>query len=1634
MYWFFLAFTILTVNSSYLSNTKLSVNYSDLPNSNFLNIENTNTPVSFGCSVTDNNNNLYLISSTQQYSNKHSNNEEKRCTQSKKYVEVLKYNKEDMIFIDTILIGDNTPDFPNAVGDLGSDNVVSCGFDSSVNLIYYIVSNYYNCPSVYKLESSIVRINSNTFKFMDRTILRNIQNIPTFSDHTYYNYKYIYSPTTSEIIDGESLWLGFGSYSTGIWQLNITTTTIELINSFRKNYKTYLNMPGIQDNIETTKYLTEIKKSFKNKNMVYFVEDTGWGDAMVLAINTSLPLNDNNTMMHKMEGINYISVIKTNPKTNIFYVITGSLTSEMYQYDFNFNKIMLNENCNIDFLKFPPEWGVITGMEVDYKTGYLYPIISNRYENSGIAKINMKNMELDMNSHKLFRHKINIIQGDFEYSYFIYHFKYNISHIDLNIGKIFLVSSNGGGNDKKIINVELYGCSEGKGILNNTCENCQPGKFTNIIGSNCKFCITGYASSDIGSYSCKKCEMGKFSDGINTIICMNCPIGKYSEITGSSQCINCNSGKFSIISPSNSFKNCMDCQTGRISMVGASFCESCQMGEWAKNNKLCVKCSQGKYSDKMGIITDSSCKLCLIGFYNDETGLINLNQCKKCSDGEIGLINGATSNVTCGICDSGKFKTSVDKCENCLPGRVSKKKSMTCAICIRGKYSNTYQSDCIECPQGKFNDFDGADNELDCILCSKGRYSNTTNLVKSDDCQKCPVGKYNENYGSVSINSCSLCISGKFNEKRGNNICIYCDTGFYSLMGRDKCEICPLGKYSLNEGLKKFTKCVNCPPGTYADFIGAIDKEKCIPCPKGSWNSKEGSMTRNDCILCLIGFYSGTEKAITKDVCILCQAGKYGKYKGQDSEEKCLFCEVGKYSNGGHKCFDCNPGTFSSVMGAVICETCEEGKYSNTKSSIICKDCEINSESHIDKKICECKKGSYRYNNECIICPDEYICDKGVGIQNMTLKKNYWRQSKMNIKTYKCRNTIACGGGIIVNNTDNLCTDGHIGPLCDICDTGWAKDDGVCLKCPENIERTLSLTILIPIICVLIIVFLIKTANPSNNKKEEVNGVVKIFMNYAQVFSLASSFQINWPTLIRYLFERAKEFSSPRVSFYSSDCAIGWSYYDKLIVYFALPIGYILIITILILLLTCCFARQQKWKLSQIKSPEEKKKYKSIHPTYFQFFIAWEKTAIVVGTFLSWTTIVEKTLDVLNCEKIGNKYYLIKDMSVVCYTQKHYIFLIIAYIALGLYGVGIPFMGFRVLYKYRYRLFDMQDRYDGSTPLSFLFLGYREKRWYYEFIIMGKKAGLILLSVFLRNYPRYQIIGASLLVQISFFLHVFLRPYDTITSYGIICNKLESISLLSLVMTLSTGLFFGTVDSGYQLGLFENVLVLLLILSNGGVTLYFLIYFITLTWKTLKSHLRLYFQKKFEANEIPCFLKCCSSNRLENIKEWSFLELTDDYGISLKTDLEKHIFTNYFIEKQTKLSILNDKIDGIEMKAVSIKLDKIRSEIQVMEKHRCWQTIQNNRLYLNLKKNAMIYKSKLNEGDVTKLEEVFNLYIQHGIDYNTKMNDLYMVELSGMLQESKLDASDFSIGRDTSDVEMKNIVIVNDDDGRHIVI
>ena len=63
-------------------------------------------------------------------------------------------------------------------------------------------------------------------------------------------------------------------------------------------------------------------------------------------------------------------------------------------------------------------------------------------------------------------------------------------------------------------------------------------------------------------------------------------------------------------------------------------------------------------------------------------------------------------------------------------------------------------------------------------------------------------------------------------------------------------------------------------------------------------------------------------------------------------------------------------------------------------------------------------------------------------------------------------------------------------------------------------------------------------------------------------------------------------------------------------------------VTITILMLSLCYSYVKK---------ENK-------VSCFTFFIAWEKTAIVVGTFLSWPTIIEKILDVYILKSISYFY------------------------------------------------------------------------------------------------------------------------------------------------------------------------------------------------------------------------------------------------------------------------------------------------------------------------------------------------------------------------------------------------------------
>ena len=430
--------------TSYLFNNKTNFRFELLPESSLINKNPIKNPfIGFACNEfykKDNTN--YLITSSQYPNFNYNINENYKCSYTKKYIEILNYNTTNNSYINKLLIGESSLEHPSATGGEGNDNIISCGIDNELDILYYIASNKYGCPSNYNTDSCLVRINLKNFSFIDRTIFNDFPNKQKFSTSSYYEYKYLNAPSTSSLIEGDSLWIGFGTSYGGIWKLNISTTPVILLEQFQKSYMVKYDNEMFMGTNQINEYKTfirEIKRSFiiKDLKQIYFIEDSGYNDAKVLIVNYSKPLNDNTTSIKTLDGLNYISDIKLDNVNKNIYIITGSLNSELYKLNYDFEKQSLNTNCDIDFLKFPPEWGVITNIQIDSNTGYIYVIPSTRYGFYGVTKINMKTMILNMDSFVTFKLLIN----NGQYSYYQYLQNSNISYINFNSGKLLLLGN-----------------------------------------------------------------------------------------------------------------------------------------------------------------------------------------------------------------------------------------------------------------------------------------------------------------------------------------------------------------------------------------------------------------------------------------------------------------------------------------------------------------------------------------------------------------------------------------------------------------------------------------------------------------------------------------------------------------------------------------------------------------------------------------------------------------------------------------------------------------------------------------------------------------------------------------------------------------------------------------------------------------------------------------------------------------------------------------------------------------------------------------------------------------------------------------------------------------------------------------
>ena len=327
----------------------------------------------------------------------------------------------------------------------------------------------------------------------------------------------------------------------------------------------------------------------------------------------------------------------------------------------------------------------------------------------------------------------------------------------------------------------------------------------------CSWCLEG-EYSDEATTDCKECAAGMYQniglDASTVQVCKICQFGKYAHLPKTNECTDCAAGKFLFAHDGadtvanreehDGPNDCVLCYDGKSSGAGAQQCGECSSGQYLTGSE-CTKCDIGQYQVEQA---QSSCELCPRGFFQIETG-----------------------KALCLVCFSGQYQNDTEKtsCETCSPGYYQ---------------SETKATLCIDCPVGFQQDKAG---QALCNRCTPGLYQNKS---AQELCINCGAGYYQQQSEQII---CIACAPGQYQNKVRQNSCVGCSAGMFAASGKSEgceacpigqragkeakeCDVCQLGKTTLQTGSKK---CSACPIGRIGGPTGM-----CIGCRE--WGNKIG--------------------------------------------------------------------------------------------------------------------------------------------------------------------------------------------------------------------------------------------------------------------------------------------------------------------------------------------------------------------------------------------------------------------------------------------------------------------------------------------------------------------------------------------------------------------------------------------------------------------------------------------------------------------------------------------------------------------------------------------------------------------------------------------------------------------------
>jgi hypothetical protein len=447
---------------------------------------------------------------------------------------------------------------------------------------------------------------------------------------------------------------------------------------------------------------------------------------------------------------------------------------------------------------------------------------------------------------------------------------------------------------------------------------------------------------------------------------------------------------------------------------------------------------------------------------------------------------------------------------------------------------------------------------------------------------------------------------------------------------------------------------------------------------------------------------------------------------------------------------------------------------------VLLRNCTIG-ESFEAESCIRCEKGFYnlKADESCKKCPLGAICYGGAEI---VADKGFWRTDNMSDVFYECFYQPACLKERIENGVEK-CLKGYTGVMCQACLFGYSRSgDNKCVKCIDR-GKNIGYLIGIGLVGLVVIVGLSVSNIKGAYRDQSVTSVYfKILTNYIQIVAITISFDLNWPSFVSKMLKYEYQASGATSQIYSIDCFLPpnfTAYYAKLLILNLIPLFTGFLTIIFFLLIYLCF------KTSDLPS-------KMIG-------------SIIVQIFFFQPSIIQANFSMFNCLKLSNgKFYMTKETSIECWSRQHLFYtLALSVPGIGLWCILVPVVLLVSLRRARLNLDKIWER----LKYGFLYKGYKDGFFYWEFLIFFRKLGIISCAVFLSNYSVYvQALCTFIFVGFGFLLQLRWQPFKLQQ-----LNKMEIRSIVVSAVTLYAGLFFMTDELNE---FWKIVLFVFMILAN----------------------------------------------------------------------------------------------------------------------------------------------------------------------------------------------------------------------------